>query len=272
MLTTKERTKKSKTDSQPIFKPQGILFSTEQTRLYLRLLDYIRPYWMLFLCGALAAVPSGAMDGLIAFLAGQGLQKILVEGNHKLVYLVPVAVLLVAFFQGLFRFLETFCIRYVGAAAIRDLRCQMFEHLEKQQLLYFLRQSSGVLIGRMVNDVAVIENAISQTFQTMISRVITLIGLSLVLILQSFWLSVIALAILSLIVIPVAVLGKKIRKSARGGQEAIGDLVCVLSESIQGAKVVKSFNLEDYQTKRFRTTNQSFMSNQMRAVRSEAML
>ncbi len=271
MLTTKER-KNIKSDRQPVLKLKESLFSTEQASLYFRLLEYIRPYWTLFLCGALAAVPSGAMDGVIAFLAGQGLQKILVDGNHKLVYMVPVAVLVVAFLQGLFRFLETFCIRYVGAAAIRDLRCELFDHLEKQQLLYFLRQSSGVLIGRMVNDVAVIENAISQTFQTMISRVITLIGLSLVLILQSFWLSIIALAILSLIVIPVAVLGKKIRKSARGGQEAIGDLVCVLSESIQGAKVVQSFNLEDYQKRRFRVTNQAFMSNQMRAVRSEAML
>ena len=226
----------------------------------------------MFLAGLAAAVPYGAMDGAIAFLAGQGLQKILVDGRQHLIYYVPLAVLLIATLQGIFRFFETYCIRYVGGAAIRDLRNQVFEHLERQPLLYFQGQSSGVLIGRMVNDIAVVESAIAQTFQTLVSRTITLISLAAVLIFQSFWLSIIALSILSLIVLPVSILGKKIRRSARGGQEAIGDLVSVLSESIQGAKIVQAFNLEQYQINRFRATNGNFFSNTIRAVRAEALL
>lgn len=248
------------------------LFSPKHAELYLRLLHYIKPYKTAFIVGLVAAVPSGAMDGIIAFLAGQGLQRIFVEGQRHLVYYVPVGVLAVAFFQGLFRFLESYCIRYVGAAAIRDLRNDIFKHLESQPLLYFLRQSSGVLIGRMFNDVNIIENAISQTFQTMISRVVTLVALSAVLLFQSFWLSVIALSILSLIVVPVSIFGKRIRKSSRQGQQDVGDLVSVLSESIQGAKIVQSFNLEKFQTDRFTTTNENFLINQAKAIRAEAML
>src|SRR5208282_5724867 len=141
----------------------------------------------------------------------------------------PVAILIFAFLQGIFRFCETYCIRLVGAAAIRDLRDELFQHVECQPIQYFQGQSSGVLIGRMVNDIGVIENAISQTFQSMISRTVTLISLVAVLLLQSFYLSAVALAILSLIVVPVSILGKNIRRSARGGQEAIGDLVGILS-------------------------------------------
>ncbi|MBX9668174.1 MAG: ABC transporter ATP-binding protein/permease [Candidatus Obscuribacterales bacterium] len=248
------------------------LMSAKHAELYVRLLGYIKPYMTPFVIGLVAAVPSGAMDGIIAFLAGQGLQKIIVEGRHSLVYLVPVGVLVVALLQGLFRFLESYCIRYVGAAAIRDLRNELFEHLESQPLLFFLRQSSGVLIGRMFNDVGIVENAISQTFQTMISRVITLVSLSLVLILQSFWLSIIAISILSLIVLPVSILGKRIRKSSKSGQENVGALVSVLSESIQGARIVQSFNLEEFQADRFRDTNQNFLNNQVKAIRAEAML
>lgn len=245
---------------------------TSNHKIYLRLLRYIGPYWPMFLAGLAAAVPYGAMDGAIAFLAGQGLQKILVDGRQHLIYFVPLAVLLIASLQGIFRFFETYCIRYVGGAAIRDLRNQVFEHLERQPLLYFQGQSSGVLIGRMVNDIAVVESAIAQTFQTLVSRTITLISLAAVLVFQSFWLSLIALSILSLIVLPVSILGKKIRRSARSGQEAIGDLVSVLSESIQGAKIVQAFNLEQYQINRFRATNANFFSNTIRAVRAEALL
>jgi subfamily B ATP-binding cassette protein MsbA len=242
------------------------------TKIYLRLLRYIKPYWPIFLAGLAAAIPYGAMDGAIAFLAGQGLQKILVDGRQHLIYWVPLAVLLIALLQGTFRFFETFCIRYVGTSAIRDLRNEVFRHLEKQPLLYFQGQSSGLLIGRMVNDIAIIENAISQTFQSLVSRTVTVIALALVLIYQSFWLSIVALSILSLIVLPVSILGKRIRKSARGGQEAIGDLVSVLSESIQGAKIVQSFNLEAFQIQRFAATNGKFFSNTLRAARAEALL
>lgn len=248
------------------------LFETSNARLYLRLLEYIKPYSVPFTFGFLAAIPSGAMDGIIAYLAGQALQEVLVNGKHSLVYLLPIGILAIAFFQGLFRFFESYLVRYVGASAIRDLRNELFTHLEKQPLLYFQRQSSGMIIGRMVNDINAIENAISQAFQTLINRVITVVGLTLVLLFQSFWLSLIALAILSCIVVPVSILSKKIRKSARTGQEAIGDLVSVLSESIQGAKIVQSFNLENYQKERFVADNQRFTHNQMKAVRAESMM
>jgi ATP-binding cassette, subfamily B, bacterial MsbA len=274
LLTTREKEAEKQEVQEQVSKIRSLqnLFSPKHAELYLRLLKYIKPYRTMFIVGLVAAVPSGAMDGVIAFLAGQGLQQILVEGKHNLVYLVPVAVLAVAFFQGLFRFFESYCIRYVGAAAIRDMRNDIFRHLESQPLLYFLRQSSGVLIGRMFNDVNIIENAISQTFQTMISRVVTLLSLSAVLLFQSFWLSVIALSILSLIVLPVSVLGKRIRKSSREGQQNVGDLVSVLSESIQGAKIVQSFNLEQFQTDRFKDTNENFLTNQVKSIRAEAMM
>ncbi|MFA6210283.1 MAG: ABC transporter transmembrane domain-containing protein [Candidatus Obscuribacterales bacterium] len=253
-------------------KKMPAVLSPTQFQTYLRLLGYIKPYTFLFVVGAIAAIPSGSMDGVIAWAAGAGLQKIIAEGQMQYIYWVPPAVILVAFLQGLFGFIETYTIKYVGASAIRDLRNQLFSHLQKQPLMYFQGQSSGVLIGRLINDIAIVEHAISQTFQSLISRVVTVISLAIVILLQAFWLALIALCIISLIVVPVSILSKKIRKSSRGGQEAIGDLVSVISESIQGAKIVQSFNLEDYQVKRFIETNNGFFKNTIKAVSAEAIL
>jgi len=238
----------------------------------MRLLKYIKPYWVFFAFGMIAAIPAGGMDAAIAWLAGQGLQKIFVEKREHMIYFVPLAVLAVGILQGTFRFFEAYNIRYVGAAAIRDLRNELFCHLQKQPLLYYQGQSSGILIGRLINDVAIIEVAISQAFQSLISRTITLLSLVTVLLMQSWSLTLIAVSILSLIVVPVSIFGKKIRKSSRGGQQAIGDLVSVLSESIQGAKIVQSFNLENFQIARFNRTNQTFFFNAVKAIKSEAIL
>jgi subfamily B ATP-binding cassette protein MsbA len=259
----------SNTDKESL---KNILEEPQQAKLYLRLLHYIKPYSVPFFLGMAAAIPSGSMDGIIAWLAGQGIQRIFIGTERHLIYVVPLIVLAVVACQGIFRFIETYTIRLVGASAIRDLRNELFCHLERQPLLFFQSQSSGIMIGRMTNDIGLIENAISQTFQSMISRTITVISLATVLILQSWMLSIIALGILSSIVIPVSIFGKKIRKSSRGGQEAIGDLVSVLSESIQGAKIVQSYNLQQFQSARFLATNQSFQTNTMKAVRSDALL
>lgn len=240
-------------------------------KLYGRLLRYIKPYMTMFVIGLLAAIPSGAMDGVISLLAGQGVQKILVEGHKSKLYFIPIAVMGIAVVQGFFQFLETYCIRKVGASAIADLRNELFTHLEKQPIRYILSTKSGVLVSRIINDVNIIENAISQAFQTMISRFITLISLACVLIYQSWYLSVIALSIFTLIVPPVAILGSKIRKASKRGQEAIGDLAAVLSESIQGSKIVTSFNLEEYQIGKFKETNREFLRSMIKATKSEAI-
>lgn len=240
-------------------------------KLYGRLLSYIKPYMTMFVIGLLAAIPSGAMDGVISLLAGQGVQKILVEGHKSKLYFIPIAVMGIAVVQGFFQFLETYCIRKVGASAIADLRNELFTHLEKQPIRYILSTKSGVLVSRIINDVNIIENAISQAFQTMISRFITLISLAFVLIYQSWYLSLIALSIFTLIVPPVAYLGSKIRKASKRGQEAIGDLSAVLSESIQGSKIVTSFNLEEYQIGKFKQTNRDFLRSMIKATKSEAI-
>lgn len=261
----------SKAPPAPVV-PVEVAKPATQTQLYFRLLTYIKPYLPQFIAGVMAAIPSGSMDAAIAWLAGQGLQRILVEGHERLIYWVPIMVIIVAGAQGLFRFVEAFTIRFVGASAIRDLRNQIFCHLETQSLVYVQSQSSGVMIGRVTNDVTLIENCISQSFQSLISRTTTLISLIVVLLLQSWKLSLIALSIMSCIVLPVSILSKKIRKSSRASQENIGDLVSVVSESIQGAKIVQSFNLESYQISRFMAVNGMFYKNAMKAIRAEAMM
>ncbi|MBU6454811.1 MAG: ATP-binding cassette domain-containing protein [Cyanobacteria bacterium REEB67] len=243
-----------------------------QLHTYMRLLRYVKPYWLFFTFGLLAAIPSGGMDALQAWLAGTGLQKIFVEKHEHMIFYVPVAVIAIVTLSGLFRFIESYNIRHVGAAAIRDMRNELFSHLQQQPLLYYQNQSSGILIGRLINDVAIIEAAITQAFQSLISRTITVVSLVAVIFMQSWSLTLIAVSILSLIVVPVSIFGKKIRKSSRGGQEAIGNLVSVISESIQGAKVVQSFNLENYQVNRFKETNQTFFYNTIKAIKSESVL
>ena len=171
-----------------------------------------------------AAVPSGSMDGITAWLAGEGIQRIFVGTQKHLIYYVPLAVLAITLLKGVFSFIESYTIRLVGASAIRDLRNELFCHLEKQPLLYFQSQSSGVLIGRMTNDIGLIENAISQTFQSMISRTITIISLAIVLIYQSFWLSIIAVGILSLIVVPVSIFGKRSERALGAGRKRLAIL------------------------------------------------
>ena len=224
---------------------------TDQGQLYVRLLGYIRPYWVPFLIGLVAAIPSGGMDGLIAWLAGDCLQQIFVEGRDHFVYYVPIAVLIFAAAQGLFRFLESYCIRLVGASAIRDLRNELFLHIEKQPLQYFQGQSSGLLIGRMVNDVGIIENSISQTFQSMISRMITLLSLAAVLICQSMYLSAIALTILSLIVIPVSIFGKRFAARRRAVKKLSGSW----SEYFRNLfRVLRSFNLSIWNSSKLQSS------------------
>jgi ABC-type multidrug transport system fused ATPase/permease subunit len=78
---------------QPSEKSNQAVDEPQQARIYMRLLQYIKPYSLPFFLGMVAAIPSGSMDGIIAWLAGEGLQRVFIGSDRHLIYYVPLVVL-----------------------------------------------------------------------------------------------------------------------------------------------------------------------------------
>jgi len=166
--------------------------------------------------------------------------------------------LVMLFLKNVADYFQSYLVMRVEQAAIRDLRNDLHAHLQTLSLSFFHSRRTGMLISRVTNDVEYLRNALASGISTMGKDVLTLIG-ALGLAFYASW----RLTLLSLLVLPVATLllgwiGRTMRRRSTRAQERMGDLTAILHEAITGARVVRAFGAERFETEKFQRTNQQF--------------
>jgi subfamily B ATP-binding cassette protein MsbA len=183
-----------------------------------------------------------------------------------LVALVPVAV----FVRGLFSYLNVYLLQWVAIRTVTDLRTRLFEHLMNLSAGFFTQTNTGELISRINNDANSLMGIISNATTVVVKDPTTLISTLVYLL----WdparrdLTLISLVVMPLCVIPIAIYGKKVRRSAGTMQTQYAELTSVMSESFTGSRVIKAYNLEPTVVNQFRTTSTKMLGHYMRIVRS----
>jgi len=240
---------------------------------YRRLISMVRPY-----AGRLAA--GVAFGGLFALM--NGVLVGFVRGGFKvfdpqgvawpaligIVALLPV----VALVRGAADFLASYCIQWVGNRVVMDLRNAMFEHLQRMSVAYVSENRSGELISRVTNDTALVERSVSVVISDLAKQPLTLVSM----IAWVFWLdptlAAVSLFVFPLCVVPISRYGRRVREASRQVQERMADVVSVLQESLAGARIVRAFCREDWETSRFAERTRAVFGRLMRVAAASAMV
>ena len=181
-----------------------------------------------------------------------------------LVALIPAVVLL----RGLFSYLNIYFLQWVGIRAITNLRIRLFEHLMNLSAGFFNRSNSGDLISRIANDTYTLQGVISNATSVIVKEPATLVFTLAFLLLNNWKLTLLALVVLPLCIIPIAVFGRKARRSAGNMQTHMAELTGVMSESFTGNRIIKAYNLEPTVIDQFRGTARKMVGHYMRIVRA----
>jgi ABC-type multidrug transport system fused ATPase/permease subunit len=166
--------------------------------------------------------------------------------------------LVMLFLKNVADYFQSYLVMRVEQAAIRDLRNDLHGHLQSLSLSFFHSRRTGMLISRVINDVEYLRNALASGISTLGKDVLTLAG-ALGLAFYASW----RLTLLALLVLPVAAtllgwIGRTMRRRSTRAQERMSDLTAILHETITGARVVRAFGAERFETEKFRRTNQQF--------------
>jgi len=262
----------------------------ESIKTYRRLRDYVRPYWLRLATGVVCGMLYGAATfGLLAALrfalgsiSGEelGFSDISsfteAEGSageislRRLIFtasFLPV----VALVQGFLFFLGKYLVEWVGNRVVADLRSRMFEHIHTLPMQFFSKSRVGDLISRVTSDTGLLTQLVSNVVGDLIREPFTLIGCIIFMVVLDWHLSVIALVVFPMCILPITVFGRRIRKASKRKQEGIGDMLSVVQESIGGALVVKAFQMEEEETSRFNLFNRKVFKMMMRQTRARAM-
>jgi len=261
-----------------------------------RLVGYARPFRLAFLAAFAAAVVASVLDGFILTLliplfrllfgatAAVAESPTVVErvldwtvgglipsdsrGALRAVVLVILATVVL---KNVAAYVAGFLSHYLQESVARDVRTDLYRHLQRLGLGFFQRTKGGQLLSRMVADADQAKWVVSEALVAVLQNVI-LIGVYLAILFALSW----RLALVTLVVAPTVALVlrpilRRIRSRVAAALEDRGELTAIMSETLEGARVVKAYGAEEYERRRFAEVVQRYRRGVLQVQRAAVL-
>lgn len=237
-----------------------------------RLWHYLRPYRAQVMAATVALLfTSSGVLGIgraLAYLVDEGIAK----GDPKLLgtgYVILLGVVLVLAIATYARYLF---VSYVGEKVVADIRRDVFTHLLSMHTGYFETVRVGDVLSRITTDSTLLQNVVGSSISIFLRNLLLFVGGTVMLLITSTRLTEYVLLMLPLVVIPIIVLGKRVRALSRQAQDKVGDISVHAEESIHGIRTIHAMAMEDFESQRFSTIVEDAKQVAMRRIRLRALL
>jgi len=216
-----------------------------------RLSQVLRPYSKRLIIATVAMIIVAGFNAGQAYMVKPLLDEIFFRQDATLLHILPIALLVLFFVKGIFYFIYSYLLEWVGQSVIRDLRKAIYAHLNDLSLSFYHKNPTGELISRIINDVSLLQGAASHALIHLFRNFFTVIGLLGVIFYMDWRLAFVSLIFIPMAAVPVVIFGKKFRRISTSYQSYLGVSSNQLHETIAGARIVKAFCMEDFEKTRF---------------------
>lgn len=239
--------------------------------IYRRLLSFIRPYRMkLVVSLVLTTIVAGAMPA-IALLVKYVMDKVFIAKDQFWLILMAWAIIIIYFIKSTCDYFSYYNMNDVGQSVIRDIRNRLYTHIQSLSMPYFIRTPTGTLISRITNDVSMVQLSVTESVTEFIRQTLTLVGLVGAVFWRDWRLAIIAMFVFPLVAYPISKFGQRLKRYSTKSMKVMGNVMSILDEAIGGIRIVKAYNMEEYETRRFADENQNFYRNWMKRVSVRAL-
>ncbi|MFT5240277.1 MAG: subfamily B ATP-binding cassette protein MsbA [Candidatus Promineifilaceae bacterium] len=195
------------------------------------------------------------------------------QGMVLMLAFIPV----VALIWLLANYLNRYLMRWVGARVIRDLRDDLFSHLQHQSLAFFGGCDIGKLISRCTNDAVIVEHTVYSTAAQLVRAPLEITAAMIFVFMFSHQhemggFILMMLFVYGICIVPVVILGLQVKRHTRQALSRVSDLVSRMHENFTGVRVVKAYAMEKKESQRFAKMNEGYFRSSIKALRAELMM
>ncbi len=259
-------------------------------RRYLRILAYVKPYWVNALLNVLFNLlviafslvsfvmlvpflnllfgieklvqakpvfslnPGAILDSLNYYIS----RVILSNGKVQALIFICIFLLVTFFFRNLFRFLSTYFLANVRIGAVKGIRNEIYKKLLILPLSFYSSYKKGDIIARITTDVQEVEYSIMNYLEMIVRDPITIIAYFITLFVMSPRLTLFVIVLLPVTGYIIGRIGRSLRKESKIGQAKFAGLMATIEETISGLRIIKAFTAIDFSNERFLKMNQSY--------------
>lgn len=219
---------------------------------YKRILPFVKPYWFNAILALGLAIPIGCLDAVIAMSLKPYMDIVMMEKNVQSPWYIPFLIILFTTVQGLLNYFSTYSNEWVTGKVTNDLKLALHQKLMKKSSSFFDSKTSGDIQKMFNNDAQSACNGLLGNIKLMISRVCSSISLIGVLIFNSWQLSIVAIIMLFLAVLPLTKIKSKIKSVTNKSEAGNASIITAFNETYNGNKVVQAYNLYDLENNKLK--------------------
>ena len=247
----------------------------EGLKTYLRLLRYASHYWLMFTFGAIAMLIFAITDTGFAFLIKTLTDSFAGTENSNNIdqikdYL-PLVVIFIFLIRGLSGFFSTYNIAWIGRQVIKSLRAEIYNKFLYLPTIFLDRKSNAELLSRVTFNIEQVAESASNIITILIRDTLTIIVLSIYMIYLSPTLATVIFMAAPIIALLVWALSKLFRRYSERIQDSMGDVTHAIKETLQNHRIIKIFNGQSYENKKFSVINESNRKHNTKLLSTKAI-
>ncbi|MBY0558374.1 ABC transporter transmembrane domain-containing protein [Hyphomicrobium sp.] len=258
---------------KPEKKPRPRLRLDAASRALLRrfVVDWVWPRrwelgWTLFLTACLAAVTGGYPAVIKKSF------DMLMGNQQGALPFVLTAIVGITIARATLLFLQAVATNRFILRLTSDMQKLAFRHLISADFARLSRETPGRLMSRLTNDIGFVQGAMMAALNSIFRDTFSVIALVIAMLYLDWAMTLVVLSVYPLAALPVAAISQRLRRVAKQTQSGLGDMTSLLAEKLAGARLIKSFQLENYAADRLDNSFEQIYSLKMKSVRTRARM
>lgn len=240
-------------------------------QVYRRLIGYSLGYWHYLALATVGLVISAMTQPFFAWGLQPLLDKAIMQRDPDTIMWLPVGILGLFLLRGAAMFLSGYYIGMIGRQVTKTLRNQVFNQLLRMPVSFFENTQSGKLLAYVSYYIDQVANASIRGMTTLVQDSVTILGLLSLMLVYSWQLTLGILVIVPVIALIVVYATRRLRRLSHKVQDSVGDVTQIANEMIRGYKVVRIFNGEPYEERRFGAANEQNIDLHMKRMVTELL-
>ena len=244
-------------------------------KIYLRLLVYGKPYWPMFSIGVIAMLLFAVTDTGFAFLiktltdsfAGTGTAY----DTKQIKVILPVAVIIIFIIRGVSGFFSVYNIAWIGRQVIKLLRGEIYQKFLNLPTQFLDQKSNAELLSKVTFNIEQVAESTSNILTVLIRDTLTIIVLSVYMVYLSPTLASVIFLVAPVIAILVRFLSLLFRRYSERIQDSMADVTHAIKETLQNHRIIKIFNGQDFEQKKFSLINENNRKHNMKLFSTKAI-
>lgn len=246
----------------------NIFIDAEAKNLARRILkEHVLPYRRKFALAVMFMILAAIANSAIPFLLQPVFDNVFQNPDVGMLFLVCGGVFAAFLFKGIASFGESVIMTDVGQKIITDMQSRLFAHLMKADLAFFHQTNSGDLLSRFTNDVNQMRNAVATALVGLGKDFFSLTFLIALMFYRDWVLAAATFVLFPSIILPIARIGRRVRKVADSTQSEMGLLTTQLTQVFQGIRMIKAYGLENHEIERTQTVLNRILGLIRRTIR-----